>query len=169
MNILYEENSQLRFIFSACMSPEDVHKHTKRKMDQVAMEYNTDSCNYLSLTHIMYFIYFMHHDEPLTLKISQATNDILIRTHDEYNNIVIVFQRHDDTIYLYLCSAELQLRYLDIVEYITISPEIAQTAVELMKFYIDTKILLYGFPLIIIIPLRENNIVPSVAQQISIT
>ncbi|CAF0983721.1 unnamed protein product [Rotaria sordida] len=155
MNILYEENSQLRFIFSACMSPEDVHKHTKRKMDQVAMEYNTDSCNYLSLTHIMYFIYFMHHDEPLTLKISQATNDILIRTHDEYNNIVIVFQRHDDTIY--------------IVEYITISPEIAQTAVELMKFYIDTKILLYGFPLIIIIPLRENNIVPSVAQQISIT
>ena len=40
----------------------------------------------------------MHHDEPLTLKISQATNDILIRTHDEYNNIMIVFQGHDDTI-----------------------------------------------------------------------
>ncbi|CAF0785848.1 unnamed protein product [Rotaria sordida] len=105
MNILKEKNSQLEadglfawFIFSACISPEDVHKCTKHEIDQVAEEHNTDSCNYPSLTHIMYFIYLIYHDEPLTLKISQVANGTLIRTHDEYNNMMIGCQGHVDTI-----------------------------------------------------------------------
>jgi hypothetical protein len=56
------------------------------------------SCSYPSLTHIMYFIYLMHHHEVLTLKISEAANEILLRAHDEYNNMVIGFQGHQDVL-----------------------------------------------------------------------
>lgn len=38
----------------------------------------------------------MHHEEMITLKISQAANDILIKTHDEYNSLVIGFQGYQD-------------------------------------------------------------------------
>jgi hypothetical protein len=51
-------------------------------------------------------------------------------------------------------------------EYLTISPDIAQTAIELMKFYVDTKKLLYGFPLNTIPPSHEINVGPSVSQLI---
>lgn len=50
-------------------------------------------------------------------------------------------------------------------DYLTISAEVALTAVELMKFYVDTKKLLYGFPLITIPPVQEFNVGPSVSQQ----
>jgi len=50
-------------------------------------------------------------------------------------------------------------------QYLTITPEIAQTSVELMKFYVDTKKLMYGFPLITIPPAQEISIGPSVSQQ----
>ncbi|CAF2980051.1 unnamed protein product [Rotaria sp. Silwood2] len=216
MNILKEENCQLgidglfsRFVFSACILPENVHKRSKREMVKITGDYNTDSCSYPSLTHIMYFIHLMHHEGPLTLKISEAANDILIRTHDEYNNMIIGFQGHQDvlcTLYsksrdhlyricgllhllhqacIYVLKAEPQLKYIDfddvaaesirnmailakenIVEYLTISPEIAQTAVELMKFYIDTKKLLYGFSLVPIPPAQEMNIGSYISQQI---
>ncbi|CAF3170101.1 unnamed protein product [Rotaria sp. Silwood2] len=216
MNILKEENCQLgidglfsRFVFSACILPENVHKRSKREMVKITGDYNTDSCSYPSLTHIMYFIHLMHHEGPLTLKISEAANDILIRTHDEYNNMIIEFQGHQDvlcTLYsksrdhlyricgllhllhqacIYVLKAEPQLKYIDfddvaaesirnmailakenIVEYLTISPGIAQTAVELMKFYIDTKKLLYGFSLITIPPAQEMNIRSYISQQI---
>jgi hypothetical protein len=73
-----------RFVFSARISPEDVHKRTKRQIDTVTGEYDNQSCSYPSLTHIMYFIHLMHHEEPFTLKFSQAANDILIRTHDQW-------------------------------------------------------------------------------------
>jgi hypothetical protein len=46
----------------------------------------------------MYFIYLMHHEEPLTLKISQEANEILIGIHDEYNNMVIGFQGYQDVL-----------------------------------------------------------------------
>ncbi|CAF1427877.1 unnamed protein product [Rotaria sordida] len=219
MNILKEENNQLgadglfaRFIFSARMSPEDVHKRAKRETDTVTGEYNLQSCSYPSLTHIMYFIYLMHHNELLTLKISQAANEILMRTHDEYNNMVIGFQGYQDILCTlfsksrdhlyricgllhllhqacsYVLKVEPQLQYLvfddiaaesiqkmatlaqrNIDEYLTISPDIAQTTVELMKFYVDTKKLLYGFPLITIPPSEEINIGPSISQQIHTT
>ncbi len=54
-------------------------------------------------------------------------------------------------------------------DYLTISPEVALTAVELMKFYVDTKKLLYGFPLITIPPSQLINVGPSVSQQINTT
>ena len=78
------------------MSPEDVHKRTKREIDTRTGEYNVQSCSYPSLTHIMYFTYLMHHDEPLTLKISDAANEILMRAHEEYNSMVIGFQGYQD-------------------------------------------------------------------------
>jgi len=53
-------------------------------------------------------------------------------------------------------------------EYLTVSTEVALTAVELMKFYMDTKKLLYGFPLITIPPTQEVNVGPSVSQQINV-
>lgn len=46
----------------------------------------------------MYFIHLMHHDELLTLRISQEANEILIRTHNEYNNMVIGFQGYQDVL-----------------------------------------------------------------------
>jgi hypothetical protein len=46
----------------------------------------------------MYFLYLMHHDDVLTLKISQEANEILIRTHNEYNNMVIGFQGYQDVL-----------------------------------------------------------------------
>jgi len=53
-------------------------------------------------------------------------------------------------------------------DYLTISSEVALTAVELMKFYVDTKKLLYGFPLIIIPPSQDiTNVGPSASQQIN--
>ena len=54
-------------------------------------------------------------------------------------------------------------------DYLTISPEIALTTVELMKFYVDTKKLLYGFPLITIPPPQDMNVGPSVSQQMNTT
>jgi hypothetical protein len=54
----------------------------------------------------------------------------------------------------------------NINEYITISAEIAESTVELMKFYVDTKKLLYGFPLITVPPTDHINVGPSVSQQI---
>jgi hypothetical protein len=54
----------------------------------------------------------------------------------------------------------------NINEYITISPEIAESAIELMKFYVDTKKLLYGFPLITVPPTDHTTVGPSVSQQI---
>ncbi|CAF1513200.1 unnamed protein product [Rotaria sordida] len=154
----------------------------------------------------------MHHNELLTLKISQAANEILMRTHDEYNNMVIGFQGYQDILCTlfsksrdhlyricgllhllhqacsYVLKVEPQLQYLvfddiaaesiqkmatlaqrNIDEYLTISPDIAQTTVELMKFYVDTKKLLYGFPLITIPPSEQINIGPSISQQIHTT
>ena len=87
-----------RFIFSARISPEDVHKRSKRNIDSATGEYNVQSCAYPSLSHLMYFIYLMHHDQLLTLKMSQAANDILMNTHDEYNNMVIGFQGYQDVL-----------------------------------------------------------------------
>src|SRR5690349_15415065 len=87
-----------RFVFSARISPEDIHKRIKRCIDPTNAEYNVDSCSYPSLTHIMYFIHLMHHQEMLTLKISSAANEILIRAHNEYNNLVIGFQGYQDVL-----------------------------------------------------------------------
>ena len=87
-----------RFIFSARISPEDIHKRNKRDNDGGLGEYNEESFSYPSLTHIMYFIHLMHHDEALTLRISQEANEILIRTHNEYNNMVIGFQGYQDVL-----------------------------------------------------------------------
>lgn len=53
----------------------------------------------------------------------------------------------------------------DMVDYITISAHMAETAVELMKFYVDTKKLLYGFPLVTVPPSDRINVGPSVSQQ----
>ncbi|CAF4140696.1 unnamed protein product, partial [Rotaria sp. Silwood1] len=86
------------FVFSARISPEDVHKRRKREADSITGEYTPESYGYPSLTHIMYFIYLMHHNEVLKLKISEAANEILIRTHNEYNNTVIDFQGYEDII-----------------------------------------------------------------------
>ena len=36
----------------------------------------------------------MHHDQVLTFKMSPAANNISIKTHNEYNNRVMGFQRH---------------------------------------------------------------------------
>ena len=54
-------------------------------------------------------------------------------------------------------------------DYLTVSADVAQTAIELMKFYVGTKKLLYGFPLVTIPPSEEKNIGPSVSQQILVT
>ena len=54
----------------------------------------------------------------------------------------------------------------NIGDYITISPEIAETSVELMKFYVDTKKLLYGFPLVTVPPSDRINLGPSVSQHV---
>lgn len=55
-------------------------------------------------------------------------------------------------------------------DYLTISHEAALTTVELMKFFVDTKKLLYGFPLITIPPSEDiTNVGPSVSQQINTT
>jgi hypothetical protein len=51
-------------------------------------------------------------------------------------------------------------------QYLTISADIAETTIELMKFYVDTKKLLYGFPLITIPPSEQINVGPSISQQI---
>jgi len=40
----------------------------------------------------------MHHEQLSTLKISEAANEILMRTHDEYNNMVIGFQGYQDVL-----------------------------------------------------------------------
>ncbi|CAF2877785.1 unnamed protein product [Rotaria sp. Silwood2] len=193
------------------MSPEDVHKRCKRDMDTTSNEGTTQSCAYPSLTHIMYFIHLMHHTEVLTLKISQQANEILIRTHNEYNNMVIGFQGYQDVLCtlfskardhlycicgllhllhqacIYILQIQPPLQYLifddaaaesiqnivkvekrNIDDYLTISPDIAETTVELMKFYVNTKKLLYGFPLITIPPSEQINIGPSISQHINI-
>ena len=54
----------------------------------------------------------------------------------------------------------------NIGDYITITPEITETTVGLMKFYVDTKKLLYGFPLVIVPPADRINPGPSVSQQV---
>jgi len=54
----------------------------------------------------------------------------------------------------------------NINEYLTIPGDIAESTVQLMKFYVDTKKLLYGFPLITIPPIDRFNVGPSVSQQI---
>ena len=87
-----------RFIFSARISPEDVHKRTKHDLHIGTDEHNSQSYSYPSLTHVMYFIHLMHHDQPLTLKLSPEANEILIRTHDEYNSMVIGFQGYQDVL-----------------------------------------------------------------------
>ena len=87
-----------RFIFSARISPEDVHKRTKHVLDIDIREHNSRLYPYPSLTHVMYFIHLMHHEQPLTLKLSQEANEILIRTHDEYNSMVIGFQGYQDVL-----------------------------------------------------------------------
>ncbi|CAF1370045.1 unnamed protein product [Rotaria sordida] len=217
INILKEENNQLgadelfaRFIFSARISPEDVHKRSKRDTDATNGECNVQSCAYPGLNHIMYFIYIMHHNQTVTLKMSQAANDILTHTHDEYNNMVIAFQGYQDVLCTlfsksrdhlyricglmhllhqactYVLKADPPLQYLllddtatesiqrvantareNMNDYLTIQPEIALTTVELMKFFVDTKKLLYGFPLITIPPSQEVNVGPSVSQRIN--
>ena len=48
----------------------------------------------------------------------------------------------------------------------TISPDIAQTTIELMKFYVDTKKVLYGFPLITVPSSETLNIGPSISQHL---
>ena len=85
-----------RFIFSARISPEDVHKRNKREYDTTVGVYNVQSSFFPSLTHLMYCIHLMHHDQVLTLRISEEANEILIRTHDEYNKMVIGFQGYQD-------------------------------------------------------------------------
>ncbi|CAF1001672.1 unnamed protein product [Adineta ricciae] len=215
INILKDENNQsgadglfARFIFSARISPEDVHKRNKRDIDKSNSDYDTTSSAYPSLSHIMYFIYLMHHDQFLTLKMSPGANDILTYTHNEYNNMVIGFQGYQDilcTIFSksrdhlyricglfhllhkacsYILKIEPPLQYLlfddstaesiqkmaslakeNMDDYLTISADAALTAVELMKFYVDTKKLLYSFPLITIPPSQDINVGPSVSQQ----
>ena len=95
-----------RSIFSARISFEDIHKRNKRDYDGGLGEYNEESLSYPSLTHIIYFIHLMHHDEVLTLRISQEANEILLRTHNEYNNMVIGFQGYQDV----LCTIFLKSR-----------------------------------------------------------
>ncbi|CAF4316728.1 unnamed protein product, partial [Rotaria magnacalcarata] len=138
--ILKDENNQAgadglfaRFIFYARVSPEDVHKRRKREIDNVTGEYAPESYRYPSLTHIMYFLYLMHHNEMLKLNISDAARPRL-----EYLTL-------DD------CSAEsiqkmAKLVQQNINEYLTISPEITLSAIELMTFYIETKNLCMDFP-----------------------
>ena len=53
----------------------------------------------------------------------------------------------------------------NLADYTTITVDIAETAVELMKFYVDTKKLLYGFPLITVPPTDHINVGASVSQQ----
>ncbi|CAF2047857.1 unnamed protein product [Rotaria magnacalcarata] len=215
INILKEENNQssadglfARFLFSARMSPDDIHKRIKHDTNTTMSEHSQQICSYPSLTHIMYFIYLMHHKDILTLKISETANEILINTHDEYNNMVIGFQGYQDilcTLFsksrdhlyricgllhlfhqasIYVLKAKPQLQYLvfddvatesiqqvvllaqqNLDDYLTISRDIAETAVQLMKFYVDTKKLLHGFPLITIPPPQTINVEPSVSQQ----
>ncbi|CAF3556086.1 unnamed protein product, partial [Rotaria socialis] len=197
LNILKEDNSQLgadglfaRFIFSARLSPQDIHKRRKCEIDITTGEYAPESHNYPSLTYIMYFIFLMHHDENVELKISEAANEILMRTQNEYNNILTEFQGllhlfHQASIYI--LKTEPRLEYLvfddnsaeaiqqmiklakeNINDYLIITPDIAQTAVELMKFYVDTKKFLCGFPLVNHASLEETRIRPSASQEINI-
>ncbi|CAF3443653.1 unnamed protein product, partial [Rotaria sp. Silwood2] len=56
----------------------------------------------------------------------------------------------------------------NINDYLTISPDIAQTAVELMKFYVETKKLLHGFPLKNDSSIEERHIGPSASQEANI-
>ncbi|CAF1413702.1 unnamed protein product [Adineta steineri] len=215
INILKEESNQLgndglfaRFVFSARISPEDIHKRSKREIDTTTGEYTIKSSNYPSLAHIMYFIHLMHHNKSFTLKISQEANEILMRAHNEYSHMVVGFQGYQDelcTLFsksrdhlyricgllhllhqacIYILKAEPRLEYLvfddasaesiekmamlaqqNIDEYLTISPDIAETTLELMNFYVNTKKLLYGFPLITVPPLLEINVGPSISQQ----
>ena len=52
-------------------------------------------------------------------------------------------------------------------EYLTISPEVSLTTIELMKFCVDTRKLLYSFPLITIPSSQDiSKVGPSVSQQI---
>ncbi|CAF4089393.1 unnamed protein product, partial [Rotaria magnacalcarata] len=218
LNILKEDNSQLgadglfaRFIFSARLSPQDIHKRRKCEIDITTGEYTPESHNYPSLAYIMYFIFLMHHDENVELKISEAANEILMRTQNEYNNILTEFQGHEDIICtlfsksrdhlyricgflhlfhqasIYILKTEPRLEYLvfddnsaeaiqqmiklakeNINDYLIITPDIAQTAVELMKFYVDTKKFLCGFPLVNHASLEETRIRPSASQEINI-
>lgn len=87
-----------KFIFSARVSSEDIHKRTKRKISDIDEESIAEAHSYPSLTHIMYFIHLMHHTDVLTLKISDAANEIFIKAHNEYNNLVIEFQGYQDTL-----------------------------------------------------------------------
>ncbi len=54
----------------------------------------------------------------------------------------------------------------NMVDYTTITAEIAETTVELMKFYVDTKKLLYGFPLIIVPPTDHMTVGASASQEV---
>ncbi|CAF4630988.1 unnamed protein product, partial [Rotaria sp. Silwood2] len=194
INILKEENNQLgadglfaRFIFSARISPEDVHKRCKREINNITGGYTQESYSY------------------------PTANEVLIRTHNEYNNILIEFQGYEDIICtlfskscdhlyricgllhlfhqacIYVLKARPQLEYLvfddtsaesiqqivklaqeNINDYLTISPDIAQTAVELMKFYVETKKLLHGFPLKNHSSIEERHIGPSASQEANI-
>lgn len=56
----------------------------------------------------------------------------------------------------------------DMNGYTTISAETAHTAVDLMKFFVDTKKLLYGFPLVTVPPASETIVGPSVSQHVDI-
>ena len=53
----------------------------------------------------------------------------------------------------------------NINDYLTISADTAQTAIELMKFYVETKKLLYGFPLTHHPTSEEVQIGPSASQE----
>lgn len=46
----------------------------------------------------MYFVYLMHHESPISLKISPEANDILIRAHNDYSDLVIAFQGYQDVL-----------------------------------------------------------------------
>ncbi|CAF4099861.1 unnamed protein product [Adineta steineri] len=215
INILKEESNQLgndglfaRFVFSARISREDIHKRSKREIDTITGEYTIESSYYPSLAHIMYFIHLMHNNKSFTLKISQEANEIIMRAHNEYNHTVVGFQGYQDELCTlfsksrdhlyricgllhllhpactYILKAEPRLEYLvfddasaesierianlaqqNIDEYLTISSDIAETTLELMNFYVNTKKLLYGFPLITVPPLVEINVGPSISQQ----
>ncbi len=56
---------------------------------------------------------------------------------------------------LFFCTATYAFPYL--LQYLTITLQIAQTSVKSMKFYVDRKKLTHGFPLITIPPAQEMN------------
>ena len=87
-----------RFLFSARISAEDVHKRMKREKDPGTNEYNPQKCSFPSLTHIFYFLHLMHHDEDINLKISEEASEVLIRAHNECSNMVIAFQGYQDVL-----------------------------------------------------------------------